>query len=440
MSTAVATPRRHAHRAPGRPLVSCVVTAYNMERWIGRALDSALAQELDGDLELVVVDDGSTDRTAEVLRRFEGISVVRKRNAGFLAAVNTGLEAVTGTYVCLLDGDDEWPAGRLAVLVAELERRPELGLVHGDMRLIDESGTTLSESFFHSETPPLGRGDIFGKLLGGNFVSGGASVFRASLLPRILPIPPAAAFPDWWIAVRIAEVAQIDHVEVPVNLYRRHGSNMSGSRAGRLWDEIRFRRWILTHLNHSRAPLSSLVDCVWALQVQLREALESDPSPFRIDGQRADAAVALAERCVGAVGPEAAARALFEALGHDPTHGPAQAALTRLLPAALDASADTRTRPADARSIAIGTTGDAALETGLLERFAGTVAADADVTLVVVASAGQLADVERRAVAAGLDSCDAPDTLVLVDDCDRVALDGLCLDEDGLDLVLEERT
>lgn len=256
------------------PKVSVVVPAYNLARYLGRAIDSALAQDWPADaLEVIVVDDGSTDETPQVLAAYgDRIRVIRQDNGGLVRAVDRGLAEVTGDYVALLDADDEWPTDRVTRHVAFLEAHPEVGLVHGDMTIIDADGAVLSPSFFEANGTQLTRGRVLGRLLGGNFVSGGASTFRAALLPAVHPIVDDAAYPDWWIAATIAAVAEIDHVPGCANLYRYHGANMGlGSGAGDmhriLGEEIPWRRWMLRNLVHD--PTVSAADLRAAYSLSL---------------------------------------------------------------------------------------------------------------------------------------------------------------------------
>src|ERR1700746_3967783 len=97
------------------PRVSVVVPAYNLARFLGRALDSALAQRWPAEaLQVIVVDDGSTDETPQVLEAYrDRVQAVRQENAGLVAAVNRGLAEVRGDYVALLDADDEWPPDKV---------------------------------------------------------------------------------------------------------------------------------------------------------------------------------------------------------------------------------------------------------------------------------------------------------------------------------------
>jgi glycosyltransferase involved in cell wall biosynthesis len=111
------------------PLVSVVVPAFQAEAFIGEALESALGQDCGG-VEVVVVDDGSTDRTAEVARAYP-VRLLRQSNRGPAAARNAGLALARGEFMTILDADDIWPRDRLSCQVAHLRARPELGIVLG---------------------------------------------------------------------------------------------------------------------------------------------------------------------------------------------------------------------------------------------------------------------------------------------------------------------
>ncbi|MFC6974687.1 glycosyltransferase family 2 protein [Halomicroarcula sp. GCM10025709] len=109
-----------------RPRVSVVVPTYNRADTVGRAVESALAQTVT-DIEVVVVDDGSTDDTAAVVTGIDDERVrylAHERNRGRSAARNTGIEAARGEYVAFLDSDDRWLPGKLDRQLAELSRRP----------------------------------------------------------------------------------------------------------------------------------------------------------------------------------------------------------------------------------------------------------------------------------------------------------------------------
>src|SRR3954454_13286217 len=132
------------------PLVTVVVTTYDFERFVTRAIESALAQDYPADrLEIVVVDDGSTDRTPELVRSYlDRVRYVRKENGGLLSTVNRGIAEATGELIALLSGDDEDLPHKTRRQVELLLDRPEVGLVYGDLEVVDDAGRVLKPSFW----------------------------------------------------------------------------------------------------------------------------------------------------------------------------------------------------------------------------------------------------------------------------------------------------
>jgi glycosyltransferase involved in cell wall biosynthesis len=110
-------------------LVSVVMPAFDEEAFIAEALESVLAQTY-APVEVIVVDDGSTDRTADIADRY-GVQVLRQAQHGSAAARNAGLTVARGDYWAIFDADDVMPAGRIERQVEHLERHPELGMVFG---------------------------------------------------------------------------------------------------------------------------------------------------------------------------------------------------------------------------------------------------------------------------------------------------------------------
>ncbi|OGW85168.1 MAG: hypothetical protein A3C35_07185 [Omnitrophica bacterium RIFCSPHIGHO2_02_FULL_46_11] len=124
------------------PKVSVLIPAYNMASYLSEAIESVFRQTFK-DFELIVIDDGSTDNTREIVSRFKNhrIDYYYQDNQGRAAARNTGLHLAKGQYVAFLDADDVWNPDRLDRGVAALDSTPELGLVHGEVEVIDEKGT-----------------------------------------------------------------------------------------------------------------------------------------------------------------------------------------------------------------------------------------------------------------------------------------------------------
>ena len=106
--------------------VSAVIPAYNGQACVGRAIKSILSQTLPV-YEIIVVDDGSTDKTSEVVEQFgDKVILIRQENAGVSVARNTAIEAATGNWIAFLDDDDEWLENKNAMQVAVIEKNPEL--------------------------------------------------------------------------------------------------------------------------------------------------------------------------------------------------------------------------------------------------------------------------------------------------------------------------
>ncbi|MFZ0929695.1 MAG: glycosyltransferase family A protein [Syntrophobacteraceae bacterium] len=112
------------------PLFSIVIPLFNKARWIGRAIESVIAQEFE-DFELIIVDDGSTDESIAVVTQFEDsrISLLRQPNRGPSAARNKGAAHARGEWIALLDADDYWLDGHLEALAQLMRTRPECGVV-----------------------------------------------------------------------------------------------------------------------------------------------------------------------------------------------------------------------------------------------------------------------------------------------------------------------
>ncbi len=113
------------------PLVSVIIPAFNARLHIGAALSSVLDQDYPN-LEIIVVDDGSSDETSEEARRYgERVRVIRQANAGPAAARNRGVSVSRGELLAFIDADDVWIAGKLAAQVRYLREHPDVGVVFG---------------------------------------------------------------------------------------------------------------------------------------------------------------------------------------------------------------------------------------------------------------------------------------------------------------------
>jgi glycosyltransferase involved in cell wall biosynthesis len=132
---------------PDLPLVSVLIPAYNVECYVAAAIESALAQTYPN-VEVVVVDDGSTDGTAGVVAGFgDRVVTVTQENRGLAGARNAGIRAASGSILGLLDADDLWLPERLERCVAILVERPEIGMVTSDAFVMDETVPTTKRCY-----------------------------------------------------------------------------------------------------------------------------------------------------------------------------------------------------------------------------------------------------------------------------------------------------
>lgn len=203
-------------------LVSCVVTVYNGERFLAEAIDSVLDQTY-SNRECIVVDDGSTDRSAGIIARYgQRVRCVRQPNAGPGAALNLGLHHATGQFLAFLDCDDLWHPGKLERQVAVLEENPDLqGCVARVRNFLDPS----------IEAPAVPAGVDLDAAVPG-FVTG-TLLARRSAFERTGPFSEArrhTAAPEWFIRAR--ELSLPVQVLDDVLLYRRiHDRNLSYANA-----------------------------------------------------------------------------------------------------------------------------------------------------------------------------------------------------------------
>jgi glycosyltransferase involved in cell wall biosynthesis len=398
------------------PVVSIVMATYNFERFVARAIESVLAQDYPADaLELIVVDDGSTDSTPDVVKPYlDRIRYIRKPNGGLLSTMNRGIEEARGELICLFSGDDEYVPEKTRAQVDFMLAHPEVGLVYTDLEVVDDSGRQMKPSLWHAGRITPVRGRPFGALLKKNVVSGGTMMFRASLKEHYHPIPDSAAWEDWYIALKIAAVAEIDYIAEPLYRYRYHGGNMNlGAKGDKLVyilrEELKFRRSVLAELEPGLLNLAELMtgwsafnETVTRLSQMTSQTIE-ELLPVS-DEQRSHAAAGVA--AAGSAGPGSAEFLLVNALALDPWNIEAQVALTRAVqpPAGVEGA-----RSFAALAFADELTRTPEMLTGYAKCFSGSD----DATLVVLGDAQEIADFGSALEQAGLDGEDGPDMLAL---------------------------
>ena len=281
-------------------LVTAAITTYNRARFLPGALESVFSQTYDGDVDVLVVDDGSTDDTPDVLAGYgDRIRVVRQENGGRSAARNTAVRDARGPFLSFLDSDDRWLPGKLARQVPVLDANSRVGLVHGHVDLVDEADRPLREETERHH-------ELFSTAHRNGVTYAGYAFdcrcFSSALTARVEAIrsvglyDPSLLLDDYDVYLRIALDWEIVFQEGPaVALYRHHPGQMTtyeltmgqiqtAEKHLRLLDEREdvpdaelARRNFLLMLSRSHAVLSDQA----ASRRYLREAIRLDRALLR---------------------------------------------------------------------------------------------------------------------------------------------------------------
>ncbi len=206
-------------------IVSVIIPAYNAARYLAQAVDSVLAQTHQ-ELDLIVIDDGSTDETQQVLSRYaSSLRYFYQPNQGVAVARNRGIAECHGDYVAFLDADDTWRPQKLQRQLDALlhGRGPEV--CYCARELVDEQLQTLTVTQTARRASALE--DLL--LMGGNFVGGPSAVMvRRDLLQRVGGFDrDMSQCADWDMWIRLAMLSEFIYVDEPLTTYRQHDANMS---------------------------------------------------------------------------------------------------------------------------------------------------------------------------------------------------------------------
>lgn len=203
------------------PKVSVILPAYNGEKFIAAAVDSVLGQTYT-DYEIIVVDDGSKDRTAEILSRYgKKIKVVSQQNGGIAKARNIAIENSKGEYLAFLDQDDIWLPDKLGLQVALMEKDRDIGLAYTDVYIISDKGTELLS--FELRKPH--RGMAAEALFLNNFIATSSVMTKRECFEKVglfdQSLSPCLDYDRW---LNIAALYKIDYVDRPLARFRDHVS------------------------------------------------------------------------------------------------------------------------------------------------------------------------------------------------------------------------
>lgn len=260
-----------------RQFVSVLIDTYNHERFIEQAMVSVLDQEFPAaDREIIVVDDGSTDRTPEIVKKFEPrVRLLRKENGGQASAFNAGIPECQGQVVAFLDGDDWWAPKKLQFVAEALASDESIGLVGHGITEVHRDGEQRTELLrevprFRVDSEAGARAFRLRK----SFLGTSRMTYRADLLRQIGRVPEALIFEaDEYLFTVAAFLAEVAILREPLTFYRLHEANAFQLAAGSE-SSVRRKQHVLESLAKSlKAKLAALqaperlvdivVDWIW---------------------------------------------------------------------------------------------------------------------------------------------------------------------------------
>ena len=267
-------------------LVSVVIPTYNRAALLTEAIDSALAQDYPA-TEILVIDDGSTDHTADIAAAYEGrIRYFQQANGGAGAARNFGMQQARGEFIAFLDSDDLWRPNKLSLQVSIMNARPDVAMLFSEFDILRESGETrlhgmqtwlerdvdwdtvyrevISSAALCTNTDAptfsIRIGDIYTELLGHIFVLTSSTIVRRNCLDDSMRFSEdLPLFEDWEFFARVAYKHPVAFMDFATTCNRGHS------------DEVRLTRCDLTTKANTRLKL---VDRLWATDGTLNETAQ----------------------------------------------------------------------------------------------------------------------------------------------------------------------
>ncbi|MHB1463274.1 MAG: glycosyltransferase [Armatimonadota bacterium] len=223
-------------------LVSVVISSYNHAQFIAQCIDSVLAQDYP-QIEVIVVDDGSSDQSVEILKSYGGkIRLECQKTGGTYGALNRGIRLAQGEFIAILNSDDYWEAGKLSAQVAAMRANPQATAAHTGGGFVDANCQKVDQNPFGFDWPSPPSGNIMTNLIRANCMIASSVMMRGSTLKEVgLFEPRLFGSGDWHMWLRLATVGDIEFVPAEYTRYRIHGANASRQRRHVFDDETWIR-------------------------------------------------------------------------------------------------------------------------------------------------------------------------------------------------------
>jgi glycosyltransferase involved in cell wall biosynthesis len=229
------------------PRTSVIITSYNYARYLPAAMASVLGQT-DRDLELIIVDDGSSDDSLAIARACADprVRVIVQPHHGLGAARNRGIRSARGRYIAFLDADDVWTPDKLARQCDVLGRRPNVGMVYTRFGIIDAEGRRQSRGYGYLSPAPSGA--VLRYLVRGNVVGTPSTICvrRDLLLGHDVYFDETNSYAeDWHFYLRLAPQCAFSYLARTLVFHRQHGANLQGIMSERMPQSLNTGRFAL---------------------------------------------------------------------------------------------------------------------------------------------------------------------------------------------------
>jgi len=212
-------------------MISIIVNCYNLEKYIGAAVESLLNQDCEMEFEILVINDASTDNSLNVLKQFDDnrLTIIDlPENKGAQYGVELAFGKTKGKYICRFDGDDVWPPHFLSSMSRILDVHTEISMVYSDVSFIDSSGTVISTGNNinrRDKHQPVLENE-FMDILKEYYINAPTIMFRREAFAKALPLPPQLRnFIDFYTSLKVLETGKAYYVNESMAYYRLHSAN-----------------------------------------------------------------------------------------------------------------------------------------------------------------------------------------------------------------------
>lgn len=212
----------------GPPQISFIVPCYNYARYLPNCLNSIFSQEGDFDFEVIVIDDASTDNTPEIISSYTDprIRVISHQvNLGHARTINEGLREARGEFIARIDPDDRYRPYFLSAVMEKFHSLPEVGMVYGDVALINDAGEITVERCDREHGGRDLKGNELAPLMEKNFICAPSVIARREAWLNAAPAPEWLAFNDWYFTLMMAREYEFYYINRVLADYRVHDSN-----------------------------------------------------------------------------------------------------------------------------------------------------------------------------------------------------------------------